>query len=221
MPVKTQEMWSFLVPCWLLLQHQRMPPLVLLPFLAHYFYRSFLYPLLLRSSKATPLHVWAAASMFTAYNGLLQVCLWLHKCISLSSASNQANGTLLQGNSLICCSDESRYRPLRVWLGLLLWLVGLLSNAHCDQILRNLKNSSGQYQIPRGFLFEYVSCANYTAECIEWMGYAVAAWSWPAAAFAVFTAANLGPRAQQHHHWYKKTFPAYPRTRKAFVPFLW
>ena len=74
LPVKTQEMWSFLVPCWLLLEHRRLPPLQLLPFLAHYFYRSFLYPLLLRPSKATPLHVWAAASMFTAYNGLLQVC---------------------------------------------------------------------------------------------------------------------------------------------------
>ena len=148
-------------------------------------------------------------------------CVGLHKCISLGTTYNQANGALLQGNSLICCSDESRHSGLRVWLGLLLWLGGLLSNARCDQMLRNLKTSSGQYQPPRGFLFEYVSCANYTAECIEWIGYAVAAWSWPAAAFAAFTAANLGPRAQQHHHWYKEVFPAYPRMRKAFVPFVW
>ena len=108
-----------------------------------------------------------------------------------------------------------------MWLGLLLWLAGLLSNARCDHILRKLKTSSGHYQTPRGFLFEYVSCANYTAECIEWISYAVAAWSWPAAAFAVFTAANLGPRADNIHHWYKEMFPEYPGMRKAFVPFVW
>ena len=150
-------------------------------------------------------------------------CRWvgLLKCISLCTTCDQANGPLLQGISLICWSDDSQHRPLRVWLGLLLWLGGLLSNARCDQMLRNMKTSSGQYQIPRGFCFEYVSCPNYTAECIEWIGYAVAAWSWPAAAFACFTFANLGPRAQQHHQWYKEKFPAYPRRRKAFVPFIW
>ena len=36
-------------------------------------------------------------------------------------------------------------------------------------------------------------------------------------AFAVYTAANLVPRALDHHRWYQETFPDYPR-RKAIVP---
>jgi hypothetical protein len=34
-------------------------------------------------------------------------------------------------------------------------------------------------------------------EIIEWTGYAIACWSLPAAAFAIMTFCNLGPRA--HH----------------------
>lgn len=32
-------------------------------------------------------------------------------------------------------------------------------------------------------------------EIIEWIGFAVACWSLPAAAFAIYTIANLAPRA--------------------------
>jgi 3-oxo-5-alpha-steroid 4-dehydrogenase 1 len=30
-------------------------------------------------------------------------------------------------------------------------------------------------------------------------------------AFALFTAFNIGPRAYQHHQWYKKKFKNYPK----------
>ena len=76
------------------------------------------------------------------------------------------------------------------------------------------------YKIPRGGCFEYVSGANYLGEMLEWCGYAVAAGSLPAAAFACFTVCNIGPRGWQHHQWYKEHFPRYPRHRKAVLPFL-
>lgn len=46
--------------------------------------------------------------------------------------------------------------------------------------------------VSSGGLFEYVSGANYTAEILEWAGFALASWSLPAAVFAAFTALNIG-----------------------------
>lgn len=77
------------------------------------------------------------------------------------------------------------------------------------------------YKIPRGGLFELVSAANYFGEIVEWSGWALASASLPAAAFALFTFANLAPRGWRHHVWYRQRFPRYPRHRRAVIPFLW
>jgi hypothetical protein len=69
-------------------------------------------------------------------------------------------------------------------------------------------------------MFEYVSCANYFGEFVEWCGFALATWSPAAVIFAVWTAANLAPRARQHHRWYQGKFKDYPCDRAAFVPLL-
>merc|ERR1719491_786300 len=66
-------------------------------------------------------------------------------------------------------------------LGLALWAFGFYLNLDADHILRNLrKPGETGYKIPRGGLFEYVSGANFCAEIMEWLGYAVAANSYPA-----------------------------------------
>jgi hypothetical protein len=77
--------------------------------------------------------------------------------------------------------------------------------------------------VARGGLFEFVSAANYAAECLEWAGWALAAAPAPGpAAFAAFTFANLAPRAHAHHAWYQATFGArYPPHRRAIIPWLW
>jgi hypothetical protein len=46
------------------------------------------------------------------------------------------------------------------------------------------------------------------------------AWNLPALSFAIWTFANLVPRALNHHNWYKDKFPDYPKNRKAVFPFL-
>ena len=81
--------------------------------------------------------------------------------------------------------------------------------------------ADAEYQVPFGGLFEVVSCPNYLAETVEWLGFAVASNSWAAAAFAFYTFANLAPRAHQHHVWYKEHFPDYPVHRKAYIPYVW
>jgi 3-oxo-5-alpha-steroid 4-dehydrogenase 1 len=71
-------------------------------------------------------------------------------------------------------------------------------------------------------MFTYVSGANFLGEIVEWAGWAVAAGSLPAVAFAVFTFCNIGPRGAQHHAWYVEKFKGeYPRARRAVIPFLW
>lgn len=77
------------------------------------------------------------------------------------------------------------------------------------------------YLIPRGGLYEYISCPNYLGEIIEWFGFAIAAWSIPALSFALWTFFNIGPRAVLHHKWYLEKFPNYPKDRRALIPFLW
>ncbi|HTO73850.1 MAG TPA: DUF1295 domain-containing protein, partial [Gemmatimonadales bacterium] len=73
---------------------------------------------------------------------------------------------------------------------------------------------------PDGGVFRWVSCANYFGEIVEWTGFALAAMTPAAWAFAAFTAANLVPRGWAHHRWYRRTFPDYPPERRAVLPYL-
>lgn len=51
-----------------------------------------------------------------------------------------------------------------------------VANLYCHILLRNLRspNGPGGYQIPRGFLFNIVTCANYTTEIYQWLGFNIA-----------------------------------------------
>lgn len=105
--------------------------------------------------------------------------------------------------------------------GLLLFLTGMGINHHADEKLIALRTNGDGYKVPRGGLFERISCPNHFGEIMEWAGFALAAWSLPALSFALWTFANLAPRARNHHAWYRERFPDYPRGRKAVIPFLW
>jgi hypothetical protein len=65
-----------------------------------------------------------------------------------------------------------------------------------------------------------VSCPNYLGEIIEWSGWALATWSLAGAAFALYTIANLAPRAVAYHRWYRESFNDYPPARRALLPFI-
>ena len=67
-----------------------------------------------------------------------------------------------------------------------------------------------------GFLFEYVSGANFLGEIVEWIGFHVACYNLPSLAFAVFTLCNIGPRAFHHHRWHSHCLAHLVRLR----PFL-
>ncbi len=109
----------------------------------------------------------------------------------------------------------------RFVVGLVVFVAGAAINLASDNTLIGLRSGGQQgYAIPRGGLFERVSCPNLMGEIIEWWGFALMCWNLPALSFAVWTAANLIPRAVSHHAWYRRTFPDYPAGRRAVIPGL-
>lgn len=204
----TQELWSFAIPTiWLALlatpeQRARAAApanaVLLAAFLAHYLYRDLVFPFRLRGSKPTPAAVWVMAATFCVYNGYMQTKYFL--------------------------TEAPAATPLtpRLLAGLALWAGGWAINLDADnRLIRLRKPGETGYKIPRGGAFELVSAANYFGEILEWTGWAIAAGSLPAAAFAAFTFCNLAPRGWRHHQWYQAKFPRYPRKRQAIIPFLW
>lgn len=169
-------------------------------FTFHYVNRTLIFPFRLRNGKPTPFVVMLLAFCFCCCNGLLQTrYLVFHAKY-----------------------DDAWLYDVRFIGGTALFVAGLAVNWHSDHVLINLrKPGETGYKIPRGGMFEYVSGANFFGEIVEWAGFAIASWSFPAFCFAFFTFCNIGPRAQQHHQWYVEKFKDYPPERKAVIPFLW
>lgn len=167
---------------------------------AHYIQRALLYPFLLRTGgKPTPLSVVALGFGFNLVNAYLNARLISH----------------LADYGAAWLSDP------RLLLGAALFAFGYTLNRHSDAALRRLR-APGEvgYKVPRGGAFELVSCPNYLGELLAWCGWALATWSLAGLSFAVFTAANLVPRALAHHRWYREQFSDYPAARRAIIPFL-
>ena len=102
-----------------------------------------------------------------------------------------------------------------------MFLGGFAINQHSDFILLHLRRPGETgYKIPYGGLYRLVSCPNYLGELLEWIGWAILTWSLGGLTFALWTAANLIPRAVAHHRDYHRRFPEYPTERKAVLPFL-
>lgn len=109
----------------------------------------------------------------------------------------------------------------RFIIGVLFIISGFIINIQSDSILINLrKPGETGYKIPKGGMYRFVSCPNYLGEIMEWTGWAIATWSLPGLTFALWTAANLIPRALDNHRWYHSKFEDYPRERKAVIPYL-
>ncbi|XP_060680560.1 3-oxo-5-alpha-steroid 4-dehydrogenase 1 [Hemiscyllium ocellatum] len=201
-----QELPSLTVPLYLVCFSTDINPLslpnrlLLGMFIGHYIHRSLIFPFLIKGGKATPFIPFALAFTYCAFNGYLQARFLSKYAIYPSN----------------WITDP------RFLTGFALWFFGLSVNLHSDHILRKLRkpNETG-YKIPHGGMFEYVSGANFLGEIIEWTGFAIACWSLPSAAFAIFGFFILSSRATQHHRWYLEKFEDYPKSRKALIPFVY
>jgi protein-S-isoprenylcysteine O-methyltransferase Ste14 len=198
----------------LLLSYQKQ--ILILWFFGHYINRSIVYPLRLSTKSTMPLGISLCALTYTFVNGYIQ---------SYELILSNHNGSSPPTPSL------------QFWIGVILGLVGVWIGCTSDQTLLRLKkktkNKDGQqqqqhqakggYQIPYGGMFHYVSCPHYFGEIVEWIGYAMACdFSLGSISFAVWTMANLIPRALSTHRWYHDTFcEDYPESRKAIIPLVW
>ena len=108
--------------------------------------------------------------------------------------------------------DDAWFGDPRFILGALLFFAGFAVNLHADEILLHLRKPGERgYVIPFGGPFRWVTSPNYLGEIIEWSGFALLTWSPAALAFAVYTAANLAPRASVPS-------PLVPRDLPGLVP---
>jgi len=168
----------------------------------HYFYRSFVYPALGKmTGKTMPLAVALMAVVFNignaGFNGM-SLFFWLPE------------------NEIVTWSFGGQEM-----IGLSMVLFGFVTHVHSDSVLRSLrKDTDTGYKIPTGGLHRFVANPNYFGEMVQWVGLAImvdqlAMWS-----FAIWTVANLLPRALSNLKWYRETFPDYPKNRKALIPFV-
>jgi 3-oxo-5-alpha-steroid 4-dehydrogenase 1 len=168
----------------------------------HYVHRAFIYPWTIRDGhKKIPVAVVLLGFVFNLGNAYANG----YYLFTLSGGYPQS--WLLDGRFLA---------------GVALFVAGFTINRWADLTLRSLRQPGETgYRIPYGGLFNLVACPNYLGEIIEWFGWALATWSLPGLAFAIWTFANLAPRARSHHAWYHHNFPDYPPDRKALIPWVW
>jgi 3-oxo-5-alpha-steroid 4-dehydrogenase 1 len=196
----------FFVMVYLMVRHidnaTIVPTIMAALFLIHYFQRSFIFPLLIKGKSKMPVAIILMGATFNIINGIL-IGLWLFE---------YSHYTLdwLKSPQFI--------------IGTLIFLFGMGVNLHSDYIIRHLrKPGDTKHYIPRKGFYKYVTSANYFGEFTEWIGYAILTWSPAGLLFAVWTFANLGPRAKSLTEKYEAEFgEEYTRlNKKHIIPFIW
>ena len=164
------------------------PAIMALLFEIHYFQRSFIFPLLIKGKSRMPLAIVVMGIVFNLINAVMQ------------------------GGWIFYVSAPDRYpiswlRSPQFIIGTLVFFAGMYVNIDSDRIIRSLRRPGDTaHYIPRGGMFRYVSSANYFGEILEWTGFAILTWSWAGAVFALWTFANLAPRADKTHARYAREF---------------
>jgi very-long-chain enoyl-CoA reductase len=108
--------------------------------------------------------------------------------------------------------------------GLMLYAVGEFWNLCAHLVLSSLRSSGGTERgIPSGFGFDLVTCPNYLAETISWIGvYLVSGLSYSVLLFFTVSVAQMMAWAKKKENRYRKEFgDKYKKKRYTIFPGIW
>ena len=167
--------------------------------IGHYLHRSFIWPVRAKiTHKMMPVSIMIFAIIFNAINSLF-TAEWIF---------NMNNPY----------PEDWMFR-WQFRLGAMIFFIGMAINITSDNILFSLRGGKKTgYSIPEGGMYKWISCPNYLGEIIQWIGWAIATWSLAGLSFALWTIANLAPRARANHQWYHEEFEDYPSDRRVLIP---
>lgn len=194
-----------LICMWLLSDRKQMPvpTLMVSLMLIHYFQRAFIFPFLFKSNSKMPVAIMSMGILFNLLNASLQ------------------GGWILYLSPVNMYTTDWLSDP-RFIIGVLMFFMGMVINLHSDHVIRKLrKPGDNRHYLPEKGLYKYVTSANYLGEIIEWVGFAILTWSLAGVVFAVWTCANLIPRANSIYIKYKNEFGNKIGNRKRIIPFLY
>lgn len=81
---------------------------------------------------------------------------------------------LMAWNMVHRASYNRHFNPLLQSMGVLVWFTSELFNGYCHLMLRRLRPSGSLgHFLPKGFLFNQITCPNYTFEILSWIGFAM------------------------------------------------
>ena len=181
------------------------PIVFLLLFEMHYFQRSFVFPLSLKGSSRKPLAIVLLGTVFNSLNALMQGG-WLFR---LAPADMYTAEWLATPQFIV---------------GTAIFIAGMAVNQHSDHVIRQLRQPGDtNHYLPTKGLYRYVTSANYFGEFVEWCGFALLTFSWSGLVFALWTFANLAPRAWRIYKRYEEEFPVEMAAtpHKCMIPFIW
>lgn len=181
------------------------PLVIFILFQLHYFQRTFIFPFLLKGRSKMPISIIFFGMIFNTLNGYMQ------------------------GEWIFFLSPDDMYTVAWLYspqfiIGALIFLAGMGINIHSDKVIRHLRApGDSNHYLPTKGMYRYVTSANYFGEITEWVGFAIMTWSLPGVLFAIWTMANLVPRANFIYKRYEKEFGAefYERPLKRVIPFIY
>ena len=189
------------------------PVIFLLIFQTHYAQRALIFPWILKGKSRMPISVMFMGIAFNILNSMMQG-YWIFY-VAYDTAYP----------ALFVQQGTAWFTSWQFILGTSLFIFGYFVNLRSDYIIRHLRKSDDdtKHYLPKGFMFNYVTSANYFGELIEWLGFAILTWSISGLVFFIWTFANLVPRANAIYKRYQKEFPEEMKNGKLkrVIPFIY